>query len=218
MNKLFSNALRIIGTIIFLYIIFIKVNFSSLLMRLFSVSLAGLFFSFLIFYFMQLASTYRWYMLLSIYKLELKYSHLFYANAVSMLSGFIIPTNLGTDVVRFFYAAKKKGIDKIKLTVGTAGDRVFGMFTMALMLFLALLFSDFITIEQKYLFFIIGIISGLLFSFAFFKRRKILLKLGKYLFKIPFGKTLNTMFDDISGMIVDGTERGKSTVDDGRAG
>lgn len=198
MKKFIFDSLKLTGTAVFLYIIFTKVDFNSLFLHLASANLNFFIYGFFIFFIMQLISTYRWYLLLAIHKLGLGYPYLFHANAASMLSGLVVPTNFGTDVIRFFYAAKKKGIDKKKATVGTLGDRAFGMFTMTYMLFFALLFSDYINGDQKYLLATIGIIMTLFFGYIFFKRRKVMNYLSKQAIKLPFGSFFRSMIDDIS--------------------
>ncbi len=197
MKKIYLNILRILGTLLFIALVLSKADIKSIMPSLKNIQVIGLIFSFVIFFAIQILSTLRWHILLSINELKIRFQYLFHANAVSMLSGLFFPTNFGTDLVRLIYAAKEKGVSKRKAVVGTVGDRLFGMTTMSIMFFFGLLLSDYLTKNQKML---LSFLLLFLFTFAVFAlvMRKIILRyMMKKSAKLPFGKLIKKVLADL---------------------
>ncbi len=129
-NKSFQNLLKITFSLVILYFLitknnidFYKIQDALLDMKLVSVLmlLVGLALVF---------NSYRWMKVLMLQRVPTQLSAIINFSMIGIFFNFLLPSNVGGDVVKAILAANKWGEKKTKILLSVLVDRVFGLLTM----------------------------------------------------------------------------------------
>jgi glycosyltransferase 2 family protein len=134
----FIYILRLIITIFLVLLILLQVDFHVILQTISSANLTFIMIAVLLYYPVQLISSYRWYYLLVNINKEIPYLSIIRYHFIGQISTFLLPGQISGDLVRFIGVSSKKPgklsfaysilMDKMSFLVALAGFASLGIF------------------------------------------------------------------------------------------
>lgn len=157
MKKIFNkkNALRYLGSILLLFLVFRTVNSYEIISTLKNINGWVYLASFLIYLGNRVVATYRWKLLLEVQEINIPFWSLYNVVLYGSVFNSILPSSFGGDAARIFWLLKDQSNKKAASVVATIADKVLGLSALVILALAIVPFNPLVSAQIRTLGFIL---------------------------------------------------------------